>query len=58
MITGGSMLLAGWLILLFTVIEIIPVTVWLPFVAYALSLVGFTVGMVGVIMYMRTGQNR
>lgn len=52
------MLLAGWLILLFTVIEIIPVTVWLPFVAYALSLVGFTVGMVGVIMYMRTGQNR
>jgi len=58
MAAGGSMLLAGWLILLGIVTEVIPAYIWLSFAAYTLNLLGFFIGIVGVIMSVRTGQNR
>ena len=57
-IAGGSMLLAGWMILVSIVAEAIPARIWLSMLPYALTLLGFYVGIVGVIMYVRTGQNR
>jgi len=52
------MLVLGWLIIFGAVIDIIPPIVWLAFAAYALSLAGFVVGIIGVIMYMRFGQKK
>ncbi len=58
MIIGGIMLLVGWLIIMGAVIDIIPQLVWLAFLAYGLSLFGFVIGIVGVVMYARTeGKN-
>ncbi|NLM70098.1 MAG: hypothetical protein GX177_08915 [Firmicutes bacterium] len=57
-VVGGVMLVLGWLIIFGAVIDIIPPIVWLAFAAYALSLAGFVVGIIGVIMYMRFGQKK
>ncbi len=53
---GGILLVIGWLILLAEVIEIIPKYIWLSFVSYAVSLVGFIVGIVGIVMDHRIGR--
>lgn len=52
-IVGGILLLTGWLIILGAVVGIIPQLVWLAFAAYAMTLFGFVIGILGVIMYVQ-----
>lgn len=49
MLVGGITLFAGWFLLLAMVIEMIPNIVWLSVVSYALSLIGFMIGILGVV---------
>ncbi|NMB39601.1 MAG: hypothetical protein GX994_08580 [Firmicutes bacterium] len=51
---GGILLLTGWLIILGAVVGIVPQLVWLAFVAYAMTLAGFVIGIIGVIMYVQS----
>lgn len=53
MIIGGSLLVVGWLLLLFNVMKIIPLDFWLLFLAYGCTVVGMVIGILGVIMYVR-----
>lgn len=53
MLIGGIMLVVGWLTLLAGVVEIIPSFIWLNMVAYALTIVGFLVGMFGAMIHAR-----
>lgn len=53
MIVGGVMLVVGWLILMAAVIDVIPRYIWLSFTAYALTLVGFVIGIIGVLSYIK-----
>lgn len=51
--TGGACLVVGWAVLLLIVIRMIPPSILLSIAAYALSFIGFLVGLFGVIEYRR-----
>lgn len=57
MIIGGSLLVLGWLMLLFNVMKLIPQHIGLMVLAYAFTLVGVTIGLYGVLMYVRRSRN-
>ncbi|HHY16359.1 MAG TPA: hypothetical protein GX521_09835 [Firmicutes bacterium] len=48
MLIGGTLLITGWLTVFGIVLELIPTSIWLNMVAYAVTLVGFTIGIMGV----------
>lgn len=58
MIVGGAMLLVGWVILMGIVVEVIPAHIVLSMSAYALTLIGFMVGMMGAIAKIRIQRSR
>ncbi|MDD2430635.1 MAG: hypothetical protein PHD88_04930 [Firmicutes bacterium] len=53
MLIGGIMLFIGWIVLLGMVVELIPTLVWLSFISYGLTLVGFVIGIIGVVTHVR-----
>lgn len=56
MILGGSMLIVGWLILMGMVVEIIPSYIALSLFAYALTVMGFMIGVMGALMRIRANR--
>ena len=58
MIVGGTMLVIGWLILMAVVVEVLPTHIGLSLSAYAMTLVGFMVGVMGVIAKIRIERSR
>lgn len=56
MIAAGLGLMAlGWLIIFLTVVHVIPDKLYLLFLAHALSLTGFIIGLIGIIQRHRPG---
>jgi|GEM_PF-2063772 len=53
-LTGGVLLVVGWLVPLLMVMRILPLSYALAFLSYALSVGGLAAGLYGVLMYMRT----
>lgn len=53
MLLGGAMLIFGWLVTFGMVLEVLPVYIWLNVVAYSLTLVGFMIGMLGVVSIIK-----
>ncbi|HHW71834.1 MAG TPA: ABC transporter permease [Firmicutes bacterium] len=54
MLIGGIMLVAGWLVIFAGVVGVIPSSIWLNMVMYAVTLFGFMLGMVGAMSHIRT----
>lgn len=57
-IIGGLLLIVGWLVIMAGTAELIPPHVGLGLLAYALSLFGFLLGLMGTIMYMRNPRDK
>ncbi|MDI9460121.1 MAG: hypothetical protein QM373_10460 [Bacillota bacterium] len=53
MLIGGTMLVVGWVVIFAMVLEVIPSPIWLNMVAYAVTIFGFMLGMVGVMTHIR-----
>lgn len=53
MLVGGAMLVVGWLMTFAVVLGILPSYIWLNMVAYAITLVGFMIGIIGVVSQIR-----
>lgn len=53
MIIGGTMLVIGWLVIFAATLYLIPQIIWLELLAYAVTLFGFGLGMVGAISYIK-----
>jgi len=56
MILGGAMLIVGWLILMGMVLEIVPSYIFLSLFAYALTVMGFMIGVMGALMRIRVNR--
>ncbi len=55
-IIGGIVLVIGWVNLLLATLDVIPKSFWLAFVAYALTIIGVVVGLLGVAMHVQTNR--
>lgn len=53
MLVGGVLLVFGWLIIFAMVLELIPSQIWLNMAAYSVTLVGFMIGIIGVVSHIR-----
>lgn len=53
MLIGGTLLVFGWLVTFAMVLELIPSPIWLNMVAYGVTLVGFMIGIIGVVSHIR-----
>lgn len=53
MLIGGILLVSGWLVLFAMVLEIIPASIVLNMIAYSVNLVGFMIGIIGVVSQIR-----
>lgn len=51
---GLAILLASWLLLFLTTLRIVPPNLFLSLLAYAASLAGLFLGLVGLAGYLRT----
>lgn len=54
MLIGGTMLVLGWLVVFAIVLGLIPAHIWLSMAAYSATLIGFMIGIVGVVSHIRT----
>lgn len=53
MLIGGIMLVGGWLVIFAMVVGVIPSSIWLNLVMYAITLFGFMLGMVGAMTHIK-----
>lgn len=53
MLIGGTLLVLGWIVTFAIMLEFLPAYIWLNMVAYAVTLVGFILGMIGVGSHIR-----
>lgn len=53
MLVGGILLVFGWLVTFAMVLELIPSQIWLNMAAYGVTLVGFMIGIIGVVSHIR-----
>ena len=53
-ITGGVLLVVGWLLPLLMTLRILPLSYALAFLSYVVSVAGLAAGLLGVMMYVRT----
>lgn len=53
MLIGGSLLVFGWLLIFAMVLDLVPTEIWLNMVAYAITLVGFMIGTIGIVSVIR-----
>lgn len=53
-ITGGVLLVAGWILPLLMTLRILPLSYALAFLSYVMSVGGLAAGVFGVMMYIRS----
>ena len=53
MLVGGTILVIGWLAAFAMGLELIPSHIWLNMVVYSMTLVGFMIGIIGVVNHIR-----
>ena len=53
MLVGGTLLVFGWLVTFAMVLKLIPSQIWLNMAAYGVTLVGFMIGIIGVVSHIR-----
>jgi len=53
-LSGGVLLVVGWLLLVLMTLRILPLSYALSFLSYVLCLAGLAAGLFGVMMYVRS----
>lgn len=57
-ILGGTLLLASWILLLLQTIRLLPPSLPMALIAYAVSVAGLVIGMFGTFHHARQGRGR